>query len=48
MENLTNNTIAINFITSIDTDEDCDASNNNTIEIMINDKADKVLKEHFH
>ena len=38
-------TIAINFISSIDNDEECAIhSKNENIEIVINDEADEVIK----
>ena len=41
-------TIAYNFISSTDNDEECVMhSKSNNIEIMINDKADEVIKELF-
>ena len=40
--------IANDFISSIDNDEECVMhSKSNNIEIMINDKADEVVKELF-
>ena len=41
-------TIAINFISSIDNDEECLMhSKSDNMEIMINDKADEVIKKAF-
>ena len=41
-------TIANNFISSIDNDEECVMhSKSDNIEIMINDEADEVVKELF-
>ena len=41
-------TIAINFISSIDNDVECIMqSKSDSIEIMINDEADEVMKELF-
>ena len=41
-------TLAINFISSEDTDEDrLMHSTNDTPQIMINDKVEKVMKERF-
>ena len=41
-------TITNNFISSIDNDEECVMhSKSDNIEIMINDEADKVIKELF-
>ena len=41
-------TIANNFISSIENDEDCVMNwKNDNIEIMINDEADEVLKQIF-
>ena len=41
-------TIKNNFISSIDNDEECVMhSKSDNIEIMINDEADKVIKELF-
>ena len=42
-------TIAINFISSKDNNEDIDAmhSKSDKIEIMVNEKADEVIEEHF-
>ena len=40
--------MAINFISSKDTDEECAMhSKSNNIEIMIYDKAHEVIQEHF-
>ena len=41
-------TIAKNFISSIDNDEECTMhSKSDNIEIMINDEADEVIKQLF-
>ena len=42
-------TIANNFISSIDNDEECVMhSKSDNIEIMVNNEADEVIKEHFN